>query len=654
MRVLALFFCSSFTIGLLSAQTLDPGRRHFENRCATCHGGDGTGGELGPSIVNRLASRTDQDLTALFREGLPSRGMPSFKLTDQENTELIGFLRSMRPRRGIGFAPVRGKVQTTDGATLEGLVLNQSSEDMQMQTDDKRIHLLRNVGGKYRTVTSQSDWPSYNGQLSGNRYSKLDQINGANVSRLAPKWAFSLPNTTRLQGTPVVVEGIMYVTSANECYALDAGSGRQIWHYQRPRTRNLIGNAAGGINRGVAVAGDNLFMVTDHAHIISLNRFTGALLWETQMADWHVNYNATSAPLAVGNLVISGSAGGDEGARGFVAAFDQATGKEVWRFWNAPKAGEPNAETWKGKDLDHPGSVSWFTGSYDPDLDTLYWQTGNPGNDFNGDYRDGDNLYSCSILALDPKTGKLKWHYQFTPHDVWDWDATEPAVLVDTAWQGQPRKLLLQANRNGFFYVLDRTNGKLLLAKPFIKKLTWASEIGPDGRPVRLPNQEPTTEGAKVCPAVEGGANWFSTSFNPSTGFYYVQTLEKCNLFRKSVMQWQAGRGYQGGSGRQIPNEPGQKILRAIDIQTGKIAWELPQTGPGLSWGGTLSTAGGIVIFGDESGALAAADAISGKPLWSFQANQMWKASPMTYMFDSKQYIAIASGSNILSFGLVE
>jgi len=280
----------------------------------------------------------------------------------------------------------------------------------------------------------------------------------------------------------------------------------------------------------VALAGDRLFMVTDNAHVIALNRLTGDLLWETEMADWRQNYNAISAPLAVGNLVVTGTAAGDEGVRGFLAAFDQTTGKEVWRFWTVPKPGEPGSETWVGKEIEHPGSAAWFTGSYDPQLDTVYWQTGNPGNDLNGDYRGGDNLYSCSVVALDAKTGKLKWYFQFTPHDVWDWDATEPAALVDTLWEGQPRKLLLQANRNGFFYVLDRVNGKLPLAKPFVKKITWAREIGPGGRPVLIPNQEPTFEGNKACPALEGASDWFSTSFNPATGLYYVQTLEKCDV----------------------------------------------------------------------------------------------------------------------------
>ena len=440
-------------------------------------------------------------------------------------------------------------------------MLNQTSADLQLLSDDQRIHLLRKVGDRYRPVTSQADWPTYNGQLGGNRFSALDQIDTRNVSRLAPRWTYTLADASRLEVTPVVVDGVMYVTTANECHALDAGSGRRIWDYRRPRTKGLAGDAAGGINRGVAVAGDRVFMVTDHAHIIALDRFTGALLWDTEMADWRQNYGATSAPLAVGGLVISGTSGGDEGVRGFVAAFDQATGKEVWRFWTVPKRGEPGSETWKGKDIDHPCASAWLTGTYDPELDTLYWPTGNPCPDYDGSERLGDNLYSDSILALDAKTGRLKWYYQYTPHDLWDWDAQQPPVLVDADWQGKPRQLLLHANRNGFFYVLDRTNGALLLAKPFVKKLTWAREIGADGRPVLNPGQEPTAEGTKVCPAVEGATNWFSTSFNPATGLYYVQTLEKCTVYTKAPERV-AGRQVllrridEGGAGRTGPEDP--------------------------------------------------------------------------------------------------
>ena len=395
-------------------------------------------------------------------------------------------------------------------------------------------------------MTSDADWPSYDGSATGNRYSPLTDISTSNVARLAPKWIYTIPSSVRLQVTPVVVDGIMYVTSANECYALDAGNGREIWRFQRPRTKGLIGNAAGGINRGVAVAGDRVFMVTDHAHLIGLNRFTGELLWDSEMADWRLNYNATAAPLIVGDLVVSGTAGGEQGVRGFLAAYDQATGKEVWRFWTVPKPGEPGSETWVGSGIEHPGGVTWMTGVYDPALQLVYWTTGNPSPDYNGDDRIGDNLYSSSVVALDARSGQLKWHFQFTPHNVWDWDAQQPTVLIDTTWEGKPRKLLVQASRNGFFYVLDRTDGKFLLGKPFVNNLTWASELGPDGRPVLVPGQVPSNDGTRICPSAHGAANWYSTSYSPKTGLYYVQTLENCNVFFKAVSEWVAGKSVLG------------------------------------------------------------------------------------------------------------
>jgi alcohol dehydrogenase (cytochrome c) len=634
-----------------AAQTPNPGRTTYASRCSGCHGSNGGGGELGPSIVARVPARTDEELTTVIRQGLPTAGMPaSPNLSDTEVRELIGFLRTLRPREGSG--PVRTKIALANGSTIEGLVLNQGVGDLQLLGDDRKIHLLRKVGDRYRAVSSQTDWPSYNGQTVGSRYSTLTQINKTTIGRLAPKWMFSLPNTPPLQVTPVVVDGVMYVTSANQCYALDAGSGREIWHYSRPRTKGLIGNAAGGANRGVAVAGDRVFMVTDHAHIIALNRATGALLWETEMADWRQNYNATGAPLTVGNLVISGSSGGDEGVRGFLAAFDQATGKEVWRFWTVPAPGEPGSETWQGGGIAHPGATTWLTGTYDAELDTIYWPTGNPTPDLYGDDRKGDNLYSDSVIALDAKSGKLKWYFQFTPHDVWDYDAQETPALIDTNWQGKPRKLLVQANRNGFLYVLDRVDGKFLFGTKYIKNVTWATGLSAEGRPLRVPDTEPTLEGRRVCPSLEGASNWYSTSFNPGTGLYYVQTNDKCGVFTKIPMEWAAGRGYMGGSFVQAPDEPAQRVLRAIDIHTGKIVWELPQQGPVTSWGGVLSTAGGVVIFGEDSGSLMAADASSGKPLWSFQTNQNWKASPMTYVFDNKQHVAVAAGSTIVAFAL--
>jgi alcohol dehydrogenase (cytochrome c) len=282
----------------------------------------------------------------------------------------------------------------------------------------------------------------------------------------------------------------------------------------------------------------------------------------------------------------------------------------------------------------------------------LYWPVGNPGPDLIGDDRPGDNLYTDSIVALDAKTGRLKWHFQFTPHDVWDYDAQEPTALIDTTWQGQPRKLLVQANRNGFFYVLDRTNGAFLFGTNFVKNVTWASGLDAKGRPIKIPNMDPTPEGKRVCPSLDGATNWYSASFNPLTNLYYVQTNDKCGIFTRTPLEWEAGKGYMGGSFRQAPDEPAQRVLRAFDITTGKPAWEVPQSGAVNSWGGVLSTAGDVVFFGDDSGALAAVDARAGRRLWSFQTSQLWKASPMTYQFDNRQYVAVAAGSNIIAFGL--
>jgi alcohol dehydrogenase (cytochrome c) len=497
-------------------------------------------------------------------------------------------------------------------------------------------------------------WPTYDGNQSGNRFSPLDQINTSNVQHLAPKWMFTISGAPRaLEATPIVVDGVMYVTSVNEAYGLDAGSGREIWHYSRPRTQGLAGDAASGINRGVAVLGDRVFMVTDNAHLIALHRATGHLLWDVEMGDSRQNYGATGAPLVVNDLVISGVSGGDEGIRGFVDAYRASTGARVWRFWTVPAPGEPGSETWIGRAIEHGCAATWLTGTYDPGARLLYWPTGNPCPDYNGDERKGDNLYSASVVALDPDTGKLRWHYQFTPHDLHDWDANETPVLVDTLFGGQPRKLMLQGNRNGFFYVLDRLTGKVLLAEPFVKNVTWASAIGPDGRPKLLPGNDPTVEGQRVCPAVAGAANWTSTAFSPITQLFYLFADESCSIYTKNDQWWEAGKSFYGGASHRVPGDSTTgKSLKAIDVQTGKTRWEIPAIGGGILASGLMATAGGLLFYGDGSGAFVAADAKNGTRLWHFNTSQRWKAGPMTYTVDGKQYIGIAAGSMILAFGL--
>jgi alcohol dehydrogenase (cytochrome c) len=637
-----------------SAEPPAAGRATFESRCSGCHGADGNGGELGPAIAWRLAALTDSQLQITIQGGLPTRGMPANDVGSTELPPLIAYLRSLRPRQP-GFQPYRAQVQLVGGQKLAGLMLAEGFGDAQLRTDDHQLHLLRRTEAlSFREVSSEVDWSTYNGNVGGNRYTQMSQITKANVRHVAPRWVFRVPNTQGLQVTPVVANGVMYVTNSNECYALDAGSGRQIWHYQRPRTTGLIGNGASGANRGVAVAGDKVYMVTDNAHLLALNRADGTVAWEIEMADWRKNYGSTSAPLIVGKLVIVGSAGGEEGARGFLAAFDQSTGKEAWRFWTVPLPGEPGSETWAGKGIEHGGSTAWFTGVYDAETDTLFWPTGNPGEDYNGDERGGDDLYSDCILALDPKTGKLKWYYQTTPHDLWDWDSSETPLVIDANWQGKPRQLLVQGNRNGFFYVLDRTNGKLLLGKPFIRELTWATGIGADGKPIKVPGQEPSEAGTRVCPSQDGATNWYSPSYNPATGLFYMQTNEMCSIYMKRSVVFEYGKPFLGGAQSGDRKSRSVRILRALDLQTGTVKWELPEVGTATSWGGTLSTATGLVFFGEDSGTFAAADAVTGKALWSFDAGASWHASPMTYQFDGQQLIAVAAGANIIAFGLVQ
>ncbi len=501
---------------------------------------------------------------------------------------------------------------------------------------------------------SEGDWPTYNGRVHGNRYSQLDEIKTWNVGKLRAAWMFPVRSPRSLEVTPVVVNGIMYVTAVNAAYALDARTGRELWRFDRPRTKGVIGDAGSGINRGVAILGDRVFLVTDNAHLLALDRLTGRLLWETTMADSNDNYGSTLAPLIVKDLVIAGVSGGDEGIRGFLAAYKADSGQEAWRFWTVPLPGEPLSETWDGGVLPHGCAATWLTGSYDPELNLLYWPTGNPCPDMNGDVRLGDNLYSDSILALEPETGKLRWYYQYTPHDLNDWDSNQTPMLIDAEFHGKPRKLLVQANRNGFFYVLDRTNGELLLAKPFIEKLNWATGVGPDGRPQRIDAAQPMPAGTKICPSMPGATNWMSPAYSPQTGLVYVQSIEQCDIYTKRPEEWQRGQSFYAGGSRSIPDEPGSRHLRALRLETGEIAWSRAQTGPNRTWGGVLSTAGGLTFYGDDSGAFVALDASDGKALWHFQTSEDWKASPMTYLAGGKQFVAVASGNNIIAFALPE
>ncbi len=638
-------------------------------KCASCHMVKGRGSSRGPDLSN-IATRVS--LAELDR----SLSDPSARIAE-----------------GYGLVDVRLK----DGQEVRGFARNQGKHDLQLQTLDGKLHFL--AEGEFTALKSEKaslmpalkasdsehrdllaylsrldgvksgaiavggapvseedmdrvlharrgDWPTYHGDIRGNRYSQLDQINTRNAGGLKLQWSYSIPYFG-LETTPLVVDGLMIVTGPNQVYGLDARTGREVWRYARPRTAfGIAGDAVKGANRGAAVLGDRVFFATDDAHMICLNRLTGALMWEVYMPEQKQRYGATSAPLVAGDLVIGGVAGADEGIRGFIAAYKVTTGEVAWRFWTVPRPGEPGAETWSDPSaLDLGGGSTWLTGTYDPENGLLYWPTGNPFPDTDGEVRKGDNLYTDCVLAIDLKTGKLRWHFQFTPHDLHDWDAVQPPVLVDAAFHGRPRKLLLLANRSGFFYVLDRTTGEFLLGQPFVKKLTWASGIGADGRPQLLPNNEVGKQKTVTCPAVRGATNWYSTSYNPATNLYYMMAVEDCGYY------WDSPDG--GFAWVNDPKDPGTKALRAIDIETGKIAWEVAQIdGTEGNYSGVLSTAGGVVFYGETGGSFAAVDAKDGRPLWNFNANQPWKASPMTYEVNGRQYVTIASGGNILSFAL--
>ncbi len=645
-------------------------------RCATCHMVWGRGSVNGPDLTEAAKKLT---------------------LAEVETS-----LRNPDERRVAGYA--MATLALKNGGQLHGFIRNESGVDLQLQSLDGRLHLLlkRDIGSVQREARSSmpawkgteaqtrdliaflshvpewkpgadlkpapplpgevaweaiahpasGEWPTYHGQLGGNRYSTLSQITPANVKSLAPRWMFSMGGGHTLEVTPVVVNGVMYVTQVNSVYALDARTGQQIWEYIRPASKGLVGDASGGINRGVAVLGDRVFVVTDNAHLLALHRVTGGLLWDVEMADSTKHYGSTSAPLIAGDLVVAGVSGGDEGIRGQLNAFRADTGEHVWRFWPVPAPGDPEASTWVGRALEHGCGATWLTGTYDIETGNLIWPIGNPCPDFNGDERKGDNLYTDSVVALDPKTGKLKWYYQFTPHDLHDWDATETPMLVTLNYHGAPRKLLLQGNRNGFFYVLDRVDGKFLAASPFVKKLTWAKSIGVDGRPVLTEAWQPTAEGTEICPSMDGASNWMSTAYHPGTGLFYLLALEKCNVFSKNSEWWKQGESFYGGSSRPVASETPRKYLRAMDPQTGKIAWEHEQVGSGEAWGGLIATAGGLVFFGNDDGSFSALDAKSGQLLWHFPLSARWHASPMTYLVDGKQYIAVAVNGSIVSFGL--
>ena len=487
------------------------------------------------------------------------------------------------------------------------------------------------------------NWLMYSGTFDSKRYSGLDQVHAGNVGELELKWAYSIRQLDRAETTPLVIDGVMFITeSPSNVTAVDAITGRPYWRYEHPLPDDLR-ICCGRNNRGVAILGETLYMST-------LDARTGNVVWDREVADYRGGYSKTAAPLVVKDRIVTGIAGGEFGIRGFLDSYDAVSGERVWRTYTIPGPDHPDNRTWAGDSWRTGGSPTWITGSYDPELNLVYWGTGNPGPDWNGDVRLGDNLYADSVLALDGDTGELKWYFQFTPHDVHDWDAIQIPVLADITFDGEPRKAMLWANRNAFYYTLDRATGEFLLGEPFALQ-TWAEGLDENGRPIRRPDTFPTPEGVVVAPTAGGGTNWWSPSYSPRTGLLYVNAFDGEGSFFIRDEQYREGETYTGGGVQQAaPMDTYQSAIRAIDPTTGDIRWEFPMQPRARS--GVLSTAGDVVFSATVDGSFFALDAETGEQLWHIPLGGPVNANPMTYAVDGRQYVTMTVGNTVYTFGL--
>jgi alcohol dehydrogenase (cytochrome c) len=501
-----------------------------------------------------------------------------------------------------------------------------------------------------RIVNAQQEpgnWLTYSGNYAGHRFSPLAQITPANVAGLRVKWAHQFEN--RSEVSPIIVGGVMYVTGPNMAAALDARTGRELWTWRRPIPKDYQSIGFGRVNRGPAILDNQLFVATLDCYLVALDIKSGFERWATKVEDYKPGYSMTLAPLAIKGKVLVGVSGGEAGIRGFLDAYDAAAGKRLWRFRTIPGPGEPGHETWSGDSWKTGGGSTWVTGSYDPELNLVYWGIGNPGPDWNADSRPGDNLYTCSLVALNGDTGALQWHFQFTPHDSHDWDSTHVPVLFEADVGGMKRKLVAVANRNAFYYVLDRKSGEFVAGGAYAKQ-TWSKGLDDHGRATVLPNTAPSEGGVTVWPNLNGATVWFSPSYSPQTGLFYVAVREIGSIYFKREATYKPGTFFAGGGEAQIPHGDKSGAIRALDAATGKLRWEFPMYS--APWAGVLSTAGGLVFSGSDEGNFFALDAGTGKPLWDFQTGGAIAANPVSFTVDGKQCVAIAADRVLYVFGL--
>lgn len=606
------------------------GSELYAKHCASCHG-DNAQGAAGTNLMASMESGlSDWEFLAAVKWGRPGTSMAAQPLSDPEIWNVHTFLRQEALKRdGVKSAEQRDSLPVVN-VPYDAIVSADSRPD---------------------------DWVTYAGNYAGHRHSPLSKINRHNVARLQLAWTAQLRGgDSNLQATPIVAGGRIFVTeSPDGVVALEAASGRLLWRYRRPVPSDLS-LCCGSPNRGVAILGDRIFVGTIDAQLVALDAGTGKLKWDVQVADPKLGYTMTGAPLAIRDAIVVGVAGGEFGVRGFIAAFSASDGRVLWKFDTVPGPGEPGHETWGGDSWKTGGGPTWTVGAFDPALGLVYWGIGNPSPNFNGDLRPGDNLYTNSVVALDAATGKLRWYYQFTPADEHDWDAVQQPVLADLTWNGRPRRLLLWANRNAFFYVLDRETGEFLLATPYSKQ-TWASGFDAKGRPMVRPESRPSATGSLVWPWVGGASNWMPPAFDRSRNLLYVPTIEAASIYFRANAVFATGKEFYGGSSRQAHNQPVTASIKAIDAQTGNIAWESQLARGGKETirnvGGLMSTAGGLV-FGGLVHEFLAYDADSGRILWRIRLGGHISAAPIAYSANGREFIAVMSGKSLFVFTLPE
>ena len=609
---------------------VEAGSKIFRSDCALCHGATGGGG-IAPKLTagGFRQGGSDWALFQTISRGVPGTAMAGSKLPEDSIWQIIAFMRSTILRPGP-------ESDAGDTKSLErSLALKPVSFDRLVRASEE-----------------PENWLTYSGDYYSHRHSRLQEINSRNVEKLKVKWVFQMPTLERkVQASPLVVDGVMYVTEPpSNVLALDAETGRSLWSYQR-QIPDGLSLCCGRVNRGVTILGSKVFVGTVDSHLVALDAKTGRVDWDVEVADRTAGYSITAAPLAVKDLIVVGVAGGETGVRGFLDAYSASTGKRVWRFYTVPGPGEPGHETWTGDSWKTGAAPTWLTGSYDPRLNLVYWGVGNPGPPFEGAGRAGDNLYSNCAVALDADSGKMRWYFQFTPHDEHDWDSVQIPVLLDAEFRGRQRQLMIWANRNAFYYVLDRQSGEFLLAKEFATQ-TWAAGIDSKGRPVVKPNSSPTLEGTLIRPEGGGATNWWSPSYSPSTGLFYVPVREdSAAIYFKGPVERIPGQMFTGSGAQELPVETGRGAVRALDPKTGEVRWEarLPSDPGTTEMGGLLSTAGNLV-FGGNSEQFFALDATTGKMLWKLGGKIV--ASPVTYLSKGRQQVSIAIGRSIFTLGL--